>query len=80
MVVEIKADDDDSDENKAKYRWAKQHFEALNGELEKNGIEQKYFFHFLSPANYAEFIEYAIDGRMLNGEFRSNLEAQLEKE
>lgn len=80
VVVEIKADDDDSDENKAKYRWAKQHFEVLNDELKKNGIEQRYIFHFLSPVSYAEFIEYAVDGRMLNGEFRSNLEAQLEKE
>ena len=78
VVVEIKADDDDSDENKAKYRWAKQHFETLNEELKKDKIKQRYFFHFLSPSSYAEFSEYALDGRLFEGEFRSNLEDLLE--
>lgn len=79
VVVEIKADGDDSDENKAKYRWAKQHFEMLNKELKKAKIKQRYFFHFLSPSSYAEFSEYALDGRLFKGEFRSTLEDQLEK-
>ena len=80
IVVEIKADGDDSEENKAKYRWAKQHFEDLNEELKRDGIEQKYFFHFLSPESYSEFAEYVIDGRLLKGEFRSTLEDLLEKQ
>jgi len=80
VVVEIKSDDDDSDENKAKYRWAKSHFESLNEELKKAKIKQKYFFHFLSPTSYAEFTEYLIDGRLFKGEFRSKLESKLEGE
>jgi type III restriction enzyme len=79
VVIEIKANGDDSEENVAKYRWAKQHFETLNGELEKSKIKQRYFFHFLSPSSYAEFIEYALDGRLFKGEFRSSLEFLLEK-
>ncbi|MDD4931299.1 MAG: DEAD/DEAH box helicase family protein [Candidatus Colwellbacteria bacterium] len=77
VVVEIKADDDDSDENKAKYRWAKQHFEMLNEELKKVKIKQRYFFHFISPESYTEFIEYLYDGRLFKNEFRSSLEDML---
>lgn len=79
MVVEVKADGDDSDENKAKYRWAKQHFETLNEELKKTEIKQRYFFHFLSPSSYAEFIQYVLDGRLFAGKFKSELEYLLEK-
>jgi type III restriction enzyme len=78
IVVEIKSDGDDSEENKAKYRWAKKHFEDLNNELKKAKIKQKYFFHFLSPKSYSEFIEYLIDGRLFKGEFRSSIEDLLE--
>lgn len=78
IVVEIKSDGDDSEENKAKYRWAKEHFRDLNAELENAGITQKYFFHFLSPNSYPEFTEYLIDGRLFNGEFRSAIEDLLE--
>lgn len=79
VVVEVKADGDDSDENKAKYRWAKQHFETLNEELRKAKVKQTYFFHFLSPSSYAEFCEYVLDGRLFEGAFRSDLEDALEK-
>lgn len=79
VVVEIKADGDESDENKAKLKWAKEHFEILNGELKKNNINQKYFFHFLSPLSYFEFTEYMLDGRLFKGEFRSAIEDLLEK-
>lgn len=79
IVVEVKANEDDSEENKAKYRWARQHFRTLNEELQKFKIKQKYFFHFLSPENYAEFIAYALDGRLFKGEFRSALEDKLEE-
>ncbi len=78
VVIEIKSDDDDSDENKAKYRWAKNHFEVLNDELEKSKIKQRYFFHFLSPQNYAEFTDYLLDGRLFEGKFRSTLEDKLD--
>jgi type III restriction enzyme len=79
VVVEIKSDGDDSEENKAKYRWAKKHFKDLNDELKKTGIRQKYFSHFLSPQSYSEFTEYLIDDRLFEGKFRSDLEDLLEK-
>jgi len=79
VVVEIKSDGDDSEENKAKYRWAKKHFDDLNEELKKAKINQRYFFHFLSPESYSEFAEYLIDGRLLKEKFRSKIEYLLEK-
>jgi len=79
VVVEIKSDGDDSEENKAKYRWAKKHYKDLNEELKGVKIKQKYFFHFVSPESYSEFTEYLIDGRLFKGEFRSTLEDLLEK-
>ncbi|MBU1131892.1 DEAD/DEAH box helicase family protein [Patescibacteria group bacterium] len=79
IVVEIKSDGDDSEENKAKHRWAKKHFEDLNNELKKEKIDQKYFFHFVSPKSYSEFTEYLTDGRLFKGEFRSALEDLLEE-
>lgn len=79
IVVETKSDNDDSDENKAKYRAGKRHFELLNSELEAHGIEQKYYFCFLSPVDYNTFAQYVIDGRMFTSNFRSKLEDLLEK-
>jgi len=78
IVVEIKSDGDDSEENKAKYRWAKRHFEDLNEELKKNKIKQRYFLHFLSPNSYSEFVEYFCDNRVFDKKFRSNLEDLLD--
>jgi type III restriction enzyme len=78
VVVEIKADNDDSDENKAKLRWTKQHFNDLNKELEEAEINQRYIFHFLSPNSYSEFFEYLRDGRLLKGTFRSDIEDKLD--
>jgi len=80
IVIEIKSDGDDSEENKAKYRWAKKHFEDLNAELKKNKIKQRYFLHFLSPNSYSEFIEYFCDNRIFDKKFRSNLEDLLDRE
>ena len=80
VVVEIKSDGDDSDENKAKYRWAKKHFEDLNEELKKNNIKQRYFLHFLSPNSYPEFIEYFCDNRIFDKKFRSKLEDFLDSD
>lgn len=80
VVVEIKADKDDSDENKAKYKYAKEHFARLNEKLKEGKIDQKYFFHFLSPEGYTTFFEYLKDGRILDGQekFRCELENLLE--
>lgn len=80
IVVEIKSDKDDNDENKAKYKYAKEHFERLNRKLEEKSIKQKYIFHFLSPNGYATFFEYLIKGTLLEGQdkFRCELENLLE--
>ena len=79
VVVEIKSDGEDSDENKAKYRWAKKHFKDLNKELNEAKINQQYFFHFLSPKSYSEFEQYLQDERLFKGKFRSELEDLLER-
>ena len=78
VVIEIKADKDDSEENKAKHRWAKKYFQDLNEELKKKHTNQKYFFHFISPESYPEFEKYFIDGKLFKGKFRSTLEDLLE--
>ncbi len=80
IVVEIKADNDDSDDNKAKYRYAKQHFTNLNNELTLKGILRTYIFHFLSPSDYPEFFDYLRDSRLIHGSesFKGSLEILLE--
>ena len=80
IVVENKSDKDDSDENKAKYKYAKEHFERLNKKLEEQEIKQKYIFHFLSPNGYTTFFEYLKNGTLLEGQdkFRCELENLLE--
>jgi len=80
IVVEIKSDKDDSSENKAKYKYAKEHFERLNEKLQDIKINQKYIFHFLSPNGYTEFFEYLKNGILLESQskFRCELENLLE--
>lgn len=77
VVVEIKADGDYSDENRAKFKWASQYFQDLNVELVKNDLNQRYIFHFLSPENYDVFFEYLRNGKLIKGEFISNLDNVL---
>jgi len=79
VVVEIKADNDDSKENKQKYKYANQHFLLLNEKLARSGIKQKYLFHFVSPMSYNPFFEYLRDGRLIAGQFKSVLELMLEQ-
>ena len=79
IVVEIKADNDDSKENKQKYKYANQHFALLNEELVRCNINQKYIFHFVSPSFYNTFFEYLRDGRLIAGHFKSALELLLEQ-
>ncbi|HNG97355.1 MAG TPA: hypothetical protein PLW93_03725 [Candidatus Absconditabacterales bacterium] len=80
VVVEIKADQDDSDENKAKYKYALEHFERLNQKIADAGKKEKYIFHFLSPNGYTQFFEYLKNGTLLEGQdkFRCELENMLE--
>jgi type III restriction enzyme len=71
IIVEIKMDDDVSDENKAKLRYAKEHFARLN-EIQK---EQKYYFKFLSPVSYDLFFKALREKTYMD--FRSELEAKI---
>lgn len=75
MVVEIKGDEEianPSDENKAKWKAAKQHFETLN----KQQKEMEYHFNFLTPEDY----DYYFDSiRKKKYQFTSKLDAELEK-
>jgi type III restriction enzyme len=72
IVVEIKMDNDVSDENRAKLRYAKEHFEKVN-DLQK---EQRYYFKFLSPGSFDLFFKALSDGTYKD--FKSELEAKLE--
>ncbi|MEX0362827.1 MAG: restriction endonuclease subunit R, partial [Allomuricauda sp.] len=78
-VVEIKDDQDYSDLNSAKFKWATIHFKELNNQLKKNRIKQRYNFHFLSPVNYDDFFEYLRNGKLAQGLFTSNLDIELNK-
>jgi type III restriction enzyme len=73
IVVEIKMDNDVSDENRAKLRYAREHFARVN-ELQQ---EQKYYFKFLSPGSYDLFSRALSDGTYRD--FKSELEAKLEE-
>lgn len=80
IVVEVKADNDVNDENKAKLKYGKLHFNDLNNELKKRNINQTYHFHFLSPNSFDAFFEYLRDGKLLEFTFRSDLEDKLESD
>ena len=77
-VIEIKQDNDNSDENKQKYIYAKEHYNISNDFLLKNGIKQKYYFNFLSPNNFSDYFSYLADGRLIKGLFKSQLDVLLE--
>jgi type III restriction enzyme len=73
IVVEIKMDDDVSDENRAKLRYAKEHFGKVN-DLQK---EQRYYFYFLSPCSFDLFFKALREDNYKD--FKSELEAKLER-
>ena len=79
-VVEIKSDDDDSDENIQKNKYAIDHFKELNNRLSEKGIQQRYFFNFLSPQNFNDYFAYLRDGRLIKGLYRSELDVSLSRE
>ena len=75
LVVEIKGDEETrepSDENKAKYKAAKKHFETLNEQQDK----YKYYFSFLTPEDYDYYFDHLRSG---NHSFSSKLDAELDK-
>lgn len=75
MVIEIKGDEEianPSEENKAKWKAAKQHFKNLNEQQN----EMEYHFNFLTPEDY----DYYFDSiRKKKYKFTSKLDAELEK-
>jgi len=73
IVVEIKMDNDVSDENIAKLRHAQGHFTNVN-ELQK---KQKYYIKFLSPRSYDLFFKALREKKYKD--FKSELEAKLEE-
>ena len=77
IVVETKADNDISAENRAKMKYARRHFDALNKELKVRDINEIYHFHFLSPSSYVVFFDHLRNGQLLEGKFRSELEDKL---
>jgi type III restriction enzyme len=74
LVIEIKQDGDFSAENKAKLRYAKEHFNRLNT-LQS---EQRYHFKFLSPESYDLLFQRLREGKYQD--FTSTIEADLEEE
>ena len=74
LVVEIKADDDITEINRAKLKYAEQHFLELNKKQNKFA----YYFKFLSPQDFPQFFEAIKKGKYKN--YRSNLEAELKAE
>jgi len=58
LVVEIKAEGDDSNRNRAKCRDGLKHFETLNERLKDAGEKWRYYFYFLSPDDYTRFFEH----------------------
>ncbi len=72
LVVELKMDGDDSDENKAKFRFAKDHFERVNAKQD----EAVYHMKFVSPKSYDAFFQ-ALRNEMVV-DYESELQALLD--
>jgi len=72
LVIEIKNDDDVSDENKSKLKYALEHFNRLN-QLQR---KQKYYLKFLSPISYDLFFKSLSEKTYTD--FKSDIEAKLE--
>lgn len=76
LVVEMKADGDTNQKNRAKYRDGKEHFEALNMKLKESKIDWLYYFYFLSPEDITEFFQAVKDNRYAL--WKSSLMQELE--
>ena len=75
LVVEIKGDEEirePSDENRAKYKAAKKHFDTLNEQQSK----LKYYFNFLTPEDYDYYFDHL---RKNHFNFSSKVDAELVK-
>ena len=73
LVVELKDDGDDSDENRAKLKYATEHFNRINGLQD----EVKYHMLFISPESYDAFFQELRAGR--GASYVSALQAALQE-
>lgn len=64
LVVEVKAEGDDSNRNRAKWRDGLKHFATLDKRLAAAEEPWRYHFYFLSPEDYPAFFD-----RVRRGEF-----------
>lgn len=71
LVVEIKGDEDITEINKGKLKYAKKHFQEIN----KKQRKFRYYFKFLSPEDYTPFFD-SIKASTYK-DYVSNLEAEL---
>lgn len=71
LVIEIKSDEDTSEVNMAKLKYAKRHF----GELNRKQKKYRYHFKFLSPEDFAQFFEALKKKTYMD--YVTNLEAEL---
>jgi type III restriction enzyme len=71
LVVELKDDGDESDENRAKFRYASEHFERINSRQ----AEATYHMKFISPMSYDAFFDAVKGGRAAS--YVSALQASL---
>lgn len=79
IAVETKSNNDDSDENKAKYKFAKDHFVELNKQLKEKGIDQRYIFHFVCPDDFPTFFDQLRSNLLIKEKFYGLLEELLDK-
>jgi type III restriction enzyme len=77
LVIEVKAEGDDSNRNRAKCRDGLRHSEVLNERLLKMKEPWRYHFYFLSPEDYTHFFEKVRDGKY--ADWKSGLMQELIK-
>lgn len=75
-VVEVKADNDDSDQNRGKVAAAHTHFQLINEMLVEAAETRRYTFHLVSPVDYDRFFEALRESKL--EAFRSGLQAALQ--
>jgi type III restriction enzyme len=74
LVVEVKAEGDDSNRNRAKCRDGLRHFETLNARLAELSQPWRYHFYFLSSDDYTSFFT---NIRVKNFAWKSGLMQEL---
>jgi type III restriction enzyme len=75
VVVEVKADEDITDQNRGKLAFASAYFTKVNQLLAARSEPRRYQFHFVSPCDYDDFFAGLRDGNL--GGFISSLQGAL---